>query len=149
MITLPAGMTAWTISSGCSPRRGLRSKRWEPGTTRVAPFDRVKSVSAQIAGQASGTCGRGIGIDPSEYGPGATGTGRIHIFQGSWDTAAGSYGAATTAPTAAPTSSSALWSSLTNLMPYDITIFSCEGEETQAPFVLVLLIIPRLRRVSP
>jgi hypothetical protein len=72
-----------------------------------------------------------IGIDPSEYGPGATGTGRIHIFQGSWDTAAGSYGAATTAPTAAPTSSSALWNSLASLMPYDITIFSCEGEETQ------------------
>ena len=38
-------------------------------------------------------------------------------------------GAATTSP-AAPYSSEALWNSLANLMPYDITILSCEGAET-------------------
>jgi hypothetical protein len=72
-----------------------------------------------------------IGVSASEYGPGASGTGRIHIFQGSADTAAGSAGAATTSPVAAPLSSEGLWNSSANLMPYDITILSCEGEETE------------------
>ena len=71
---------------------------------------------------------RRIGIDATEYGPGASGTGRIHIFQGSADSATP---AATTSPTAAPSSSQNLWSSVANLMPYDITILSCEGQETQ------------------
>jgi hypothetical protein len=70
-----------------------------------------------------------IGIDPSEYEPGADGPGRIHIFQGSSDPGTDSYGAATTSPPA-PHSSEALWNSVANLMPYDITILSCEGAET-------------------
>jgi hypothetical protein len=68
-----------------------------------------------------------IGIAPSEYSPGAGGNGRIHIFQGSG--APGSYSAATTSP-AAPLSSEALWNSVAHLMPYDITILSCEGSES-------------------
>jgi hypothetical protein len=69
-----------------------------------------------------------IGVLPSEYAVGASESGRIHIFQGSTAPAA-PYGAATTSP-AAPLSSKALWNSLANLMPYDITILSCEGAET-------------------
>ena len=62
---LPAGMTASSQRSGISPLSGRRSKRWLPGTIRVAPLSAVKSVSAQIATQLSGTCGRGSGIEPS------------------------------------------------------------------------------------
>jgi hypothetical protein len=72
---------------------------------------------------------RRIGLDASEYGPGAGGSGRIHIFQGSAAAGSGIATAATTSP-AAPSSSQALWSSLATLMPYDITILSCEGAET-------------------
>ncbi len=72
---------------------------------------------------------RRIGLDASEYGPGAGGSGRIHIFQGS--AAGGSTNAATTSPTPAPGSAAALWDSVADLMPYDITILSCEGQETQ------------------
>jgi hypothetical protein len=69
-----------------------------------------------------------IGINPSEYSVGASGEGHIHIFQGS-NAPTDPYGAATTSPPA-PLSSQALWSSVANLMPYDITILSCEGAET-------------------
>jgi hypothetical protein len=71
-----------------------------------------------------------IGIDDSEYGPGSSGSGRIHIFQGSADAANGSHGAATAGSTT-PLSSTTLWDSLGHLMPYDITILSCEGLETE------------------
>ncbi len=70
-----------------------------------------------------------IGIDASEYVAGNGTPGRIHIFQGSNSTAPGSLSAATTSPPA-PLSSIALWNSTSNLMPYDITILSCEGSET-------------------
>jgi hypothetical protein len=73
-----------------------------------------------------------IGIDPSEYGAGAGGSGRIHIFQGS--------GAGTTAatyapedggaPPSTPLSGQSLWDQQSDLTPYDITILSCEGQET-------------------
>jgi hypothetical protein len=89
----------------------------------------IPSIAISTGGADSLECLlRRIGIDATEYGPGASGSGRIHIFQGSADP--GDY-AATTSPTPAPLSSQALWSSLANLMPYDITILSCEGEETQ------------------
>jgi hypothetical protein len=95
---------------------------------------------------------RRIGLDPTEYGPGASGTGRIHIFQGS-DAGMGAGGllggllggggmgmvipgvgyvgpAPNTSP-AAPKSSAALWDSVADLMPYDILLLSCEGQDTQ------------------
>jgi hypothetical protein len=62
-----------------------------------------------------------MGIDATEYVPGGSTAGRIHIFQG--------YMGATTMP-AAPRSSAALWSSDTSLEPFDITLFSCEGAPT-------------------
>ncbi len=78
---------------------------------------------------------RRIGVDAAEYGPGPGGTGRIHIFVGD--------GGADTTP-AAPTASGGaamgrrgggggqpgLWDSNADLMPYDITLLTCEGHET-------------------
>jgi hypothetical protein len=64
-----------------------------------------------------------IGVDPSEYGGGAGGNGRLHIFQGD--------NGATTNP-AGPIASQALWNSQADLMKYDIVILSCEGHETTA-----------------
>jgi hypothetical protein len=64
-----------------------------------------------------------IGVDQSEYGGGAAGNGRIHIFQGD-------NGATTNPP--APVASQALWNSQPDLMKFDIVILSCEGHETTA-----------------
>ena len=62
-----------------------------------------------------------VGLNPSEYGGGATGTGRIHIYQGD--------SGATTSP-AAPVAAESLWDSVDHLMAFDMVLLSCEGHET-------------------
>jgi hypothetical protein len=71
-----------------------------------------------------------IGVSESEYGPGPTGAGRIHIFHGEQ----GANGGADTNPPA-PLSYDGLWpnntdTAVSDLMPYDITLLTCEGHET-------------------
>jgi hypothetical protein len=63
-----------------------------------------------------------IGVDRAEYGPGPAGTGRIHIFKGT--------NGSDTTP-ASPVASQGLWASQPDLMPFDITLLTCEGEETR------------------
>jgi hypothetical protein len=81
---------------------------------------------------------RRIGVDASEYVGGPAGEGRVHIFQGAGVTLGGGLmipginiggGAPNTSP-AAPSSSSALWNTATELMKYDVLLLSCEGQET-------------------
>jgi hypothetical protein len=64
---------------------------------------------------------RRIGVDASEYGPGASGQGRIHIF-------VGDKGADTATP--APNAYDALWDTSADLMPFDLVLLTCEGHET-------------------
>jgi hypothetical protein len=65
-----------------------------------------------------------IGVDASEYGAGPGGGGHIHIFQG------GTHGpAAPNTSPPAPVSSQALWDTTNHLLPYDIVLLSCEGQE--------------------
>jgi hypothetical protein len=74
---------------------------------------------------------RRIGLDASEYVGGAAGTGHVHIFQGgSGAGGRAARGAPNTYP-AAPSASSALWSSKEELMKYDVVLLSCEGKETE------------------
>jgi hypothetical protein len=74
---------------------------------------------------------RRVGIDASEYSAGATGPGRIHIYQGSprTDNRGRTLHAPNTSP-AAPMSHSALWNAPQSLMAYDMVLLSCEGQET-------------------
>jgi hypothetical protein len=72
---------------------------------------------------------RRIGVDDSEYVPGAGGNGHLHIFKGedhkgtepAFDTFAPD-----TSPRA-PSSSAALWDSITDIMRYDLVILNCEA----------------------
>lgn len=76
---------------------------------------------------------RRVGVDATEYGGGATGDNRIHIFQGAPGNGGGLGGmrdAPNTMP-AAPSSATALWTSKDELMKYDILLLSCEGDETK------------------
>jgi hypothetical protein len=80
---------------------------------------------------------RRVGVDASEYVAGATGQGRVHIFQGSGTMAGGGLlpgrgggGAAPNTSPAAPSSSTALWNATAELMKYDVVLLSCEGQET-------------------
>jgi hypothetical protein len=73
-----------------------------------------------------------MGIDASEYMPGATGPGRIHIFQGG---TSGTFfgiaiGASPNTSPAGPVSSTALWNSDPDIMDFDMVLLSCEGSET-------------------
>jgi hypothetical protein len=65
-----------------------------------------------------------VGLDASEYSPGATGPGHIQIYQG------GTYGVVPNTSPPGPQSYQALWDSPADLMRYDIVLLSCEGEET-------------------
>jgi hypothetical protein len=79
---------------------------------------------------------RRVGVDASEYVPGAGATGRIHIFAGS--PMAGGLaqilglpaGAVPDTSPPSPMSATSLWDSATHIMGYDIVLLSCEGEET-------------------
>jgi hypothetical protein len=68
-----------------------------------------------------------VGIDRSEYGPGASSPGRVHIFQGAPTPEAGTV--PDTNPSA-PTSASSLWASTSDLSAFDIVLLSCQGEPT-------------------
>jgi hypothetical protein len=62
-----------------------------------------------------------IGVDADEWMGGAGTAGHIHIFLGN--------GANTMPP--GPASSQSLWDQQMDLMPYDVTLLSCEGAETK------------------
>jgi hypothetical protein len=76
-----------------------------------------------------------MGIPATEYVAGAgTGTGgHVHVFSGGDPSTltTNTWGRAQNPPMAgAPPSPSSLWSTADQLMPYDITLLSCEGGET-------------------
>ncbi len=90
----------------------------------------IPSIAVSTGGADSLECLLSrIGLDPSEYTGGASGTGHIHIFEGSQVSAAG---ATLVPPQMAPaaSSSASLWDSQADLMKYDIVLLSCEGAET-------------------
>jgi hypothetical protein len=85
---------------------------------------------------------RRVGVDASEYVPGPSTAGRIHIFGGSGGVMGGMMGGLfgggggfgvhqlpNTSPPG-PMSSMALWDSAADIMGYDILLLSCEGAET-------------------
>ncbi|MGD0678838.1 MAG: hypothetical protein ABSC94_25820 [Polyangiaceae bacterium] len=76
-----------------------------------------------------------VGVAASEYVAGASTAGHVHIFSGG-DPKGGSGGQTTPggpeSPTlaGAPASYTDLWANQAQLMPYDVTLLSCEGGET-------------------
>jgi hypothetical protein len=76
-----------------------------------------------------------IGLPTSEYVAGSGGSGHVHVFSGGQpgQTMPGNAGAPEQpSMSGAPESDKNLWDSQTHLMPYDITLLSCEGFETYA-----------------
>jgi hypothetical protein len=75
-----------------------------------------------------------IGVPATEYVAGASTTGHIHIFSGG-KAGGGNSGTIpgrqeSPAMPGAPPSYTDLWASQAQLMPYDLTLLSCEGGET-------------------
>jgi hypothetical protein len=76
-----------------------------------------------------------IGLPPTEYVAGNGGSGHVHIFAGGNPSGGGFGGGGGGRPenpgmSGAPQSSTSLWSTVNQLMPYDIVLLSCEGGET-------------------
>jgi hypothetical protein len=73
-----------------------------------------------------------MGLPQSEYVAGPGGTGHVHVFSGGQppNTMNGIGESENPPMTGAPASTTGLWSSMTQLMPYDILLLSCEGGET-------------------
>jgi hypothetical protein len=78
-----------------------------------------------------------IGLPPTEYVAGTGSPGHVHIFSGGDTGGGGHHGGGgmigspeTPAMAGAPASSTSLWASQAQLMPFDIVLLSCEGGET-------------------
>src|SRR5262249_48018921 len=70
-----------------------------------------------------------IGVDRNEYGGGASGAGRIHIYVGPNQSPGGSQGPGHGVKGTNTDSDTGLWSSSGQMQNYDIVILSCEGDE--------------------
>jgi hypothetical protein len=82
----------------------------------------IPDIAVSTGGADSLEClMRRIGLDASEYVPGWTQPGHVHIFNG----AAGE----ANPMTSAPASTASLWDSAADLMKNDIVLLSCEGQE--------------------
>jgi len=82
-----------------------------------------------------------IGVSASEYVPGTSTAGHVHVFSGGstgggggggfGGGGGGQVGRAESKPMAnAPVSSTSLWDTQAHLMPFDVVLLSCEGGET-------------------
>jgi len=75
-----------------------------------------------------------IGVSASEYVAGTATGGHVHVFSGGSTGGGGGGGGAgkaeSTPMAGAPASSTALWASQAQLMPFDVVLLSCEGGET-------------------
>jgi len=112
--TLPSVTACMANDSGAL----LKAKLKLPNNHTVGD---IPSIAIATGGADSLECLlHRIGVDESEYGPGPTSPGRIHIFYGD--------GGSNTSP-AGPNAWSSLWDTQQDLMAYDITLLTCEGHE--------------------
>jgi hypothetical protein len=105
-----------------------------PGTLAGAgPDDNMPDIAVSTGNADTLEClMTRIGVPASEYVAGGGSGGHVHIFSGGNDTVTpGGYGnPEANAMPGAPPSYRALWTNPSQLMPFDITLLSCEGGET-------------------
>ena len=110
-----------TACKANDPAALLKAKLKLPNNHQVGD---IPSIAIATGGADSLECLlHRVGVDESEYGPGASSPGHIHIFNGD--------GGSNTSP-AAPKAWGSLWDTKQDLMAYDITLLTCEGHETTA-----------------
>jgi hypothetical protein len=73
-----------------------------------------------------------MGISSTEYVPGTSTAGKVHIFNGGNGNNTSTAGGLpeTNQMAGAPASDQALWNSSSSMQPYDLVLLSCEGDET-------------------
>jgi hypothetical protein len=127
--------------TACQPNAQADKTLTLPGTVRLGDTDDNMPDIAVSTGQADTLecLMRRIGLPPTEYVAGTGTAGHVHVFSGGQTIQTvppvqpGPGGLAETpSMTGAPPSPKALWASQDQLMPYDITLLSCESGETYA-----------------
>ncbi len=102
-----------------------------PGTVAAGTDDNMPDIAVSTGAKDTLECLlRRIGLPSSEYVAGTAAGGHVHVFTGG--SANGSNGSGTQEGNpmpGAPPSDTSLWASQAQLMPYDITLLSCEGGE--------------------
>jgi hypothetical protein len=106
-----------------------------PGTLAGGdPNDNMPDIAVSTGSADTLEClMKRIGLPDSEYVAGSATGGHVHLFSGGVTKGGGGgmVGRAENPGMAgAPPSYTSLWDSQTDLMPYDITLLSCEGGET-------------------
>ncbi|HEY2516628.1 MAG TPA: hypothetical protein VGI39_37415 [Polyangiaceae bacterium] len=104
-------------------------------TTATAATDSIPDIAVSTGSADTLEClMQRIGIPASEYVAGASGTGHVHVFSGGSGGGKGGGGQVGTAEHGSlgtgHASETELWADQAHLMPYDITLLSCEGGET-------------------
>jgi hypothetical protein len=112
--------------ANAQPNKSLRL----PDTVAAGSDDNMPDIAVSTGSADTLEClMHRIGLPASEYVAGAGGAGHIHVFSGGTTTGVGGTPEAPPMP-GAPASNASLWSSQAQLMPFDITLLSCEGDET-------------------
>jgi hypothetical protein len=119
--------------TGCQPNPQPDRSLVLPGTVAPGSDDNMPDFAVSTGSADSLEClFLRMGIPASEYVAGTGSAGHVHVFSGG---GTGGAGGAEGRPEAnpmpgAPASSTSLWSTAGQLMPYDVTLLSCEGGET-------------------
>jgi hypothetical protein len=132
-------VTTTSCQANAQPDKSLKL----PGTLAGAgPDDNMPDIAVSTGSADTLEClMTRIGVPGTEYVAGTGTTGHVHIFSGGNPKAAGLLGRILRGGAVggrpelnpmpgAPSSPDALWMNQAQLMPYDITLLSCEGEET-------------------
>ena len=147
-VTLALQIGKWrravkVTTAACMPNAQPDKSLKLPGTLAGAgPDDNMPDIAVSTGSADTLEClMTRIGVPGTEYVAGTGTTGHVHIFSGGNPKAIGLFGgifgggAVGGRPErhpmpGAPSSPTALWMTQAQLMPYDITLLSCEGEET-------------------
>jgi len=132
-------VTTTACQANAQPDKSLKL----PGTlVGAGPDDSMPDIAVSTGAADTLEClMTRIGVPGSEYVAGTATTGHVHIFSGGDPKGLGLLGGifggggGSGSPEAnpmpgAPSSPTALWMNQAQLMPYDITLLSCEGNET-------------------
>ena len=147
-VTLALQIGKWrraikVTTTACQPNAQPDKALKLPGTLAGAgPDDNMPDIAVSTGSADTLEClMTRIGVPGTEYVAGTGATGHVHIFSGGDPNLGGGLlgrllgGGGGGSPErnpmpGAPSSPTALWMNQAQLMPYDITLLSCEGDET-------------------
>jgi hypothetical protein len=120
--------------TACAPNAQPDKSLHLPATVAGNPNDNMPDIAVSTGSADTLEClMTRMGLPASEYVAGGASTGHVHVFSGGNPVSSTTTGTPETpAMVGAPQSSTTLWANQGQLMPYDLVLLSCEGNETYA-----------------